>query len=431
MRMWNQNFVEIDGRQASVFTDSQTKDDKDKPVLLVVGLATHYHDKLPEEFYEKFRVAFFDDSWTMSRSSEEKKFTKLELDYPNITIDKLVENIEKVRKSLGEENLVLFGHSLYGLEALACANKYPEKYSAIMVGTPLGFDAKKIEHDQEVYFELNFGIFLRRKLKEFLNSEVNFSSIDQSSAKILHDFCQLEDLIQYEIQDENGEKKSVRKVIYDIEIKEAKIVYHLENNALFETSFGEQEISVLEKVSKCHDIDQELKETLARYLAYYQNKNVPKNNFVEFYRHLGPLIWKTPKMYSGPGYASTADQIWEPWVLTIRNDNHQLQKEIVFDVNMEMINHAMVGLFSGNFMEILKNTKARVFYSLGLWDSRVSPSSFFSENMKEEMLPSGVELHFNEAAHWPMYSGDADPQFAGNVIDWIKRSCDSLPVPSL
>lgn len=53
------------------------------------------------------------------------------------TLDTYLDDIEALRQKLGYERICVFGHSQYGLLALAYAEKYPQHtYGVIMIGTP-------------------------------------------------------------------------------------------------------------------------------------------------------------------------------------------------------------------------------------------------------------------------------------------------------
>jgi len=58
-------------------------------------------------------------------------------DVEGATLDTYIDDIEHLREALGSEKVCVVGHSIFGLLALAYAQKYPESTSrVIMIGTP-------------------------------------------------------------------------------------------------------------------------------------------------------------------------------------------------------------------------------------------------------------------------------------------------------
>jgi proline iminopeptidase len=63
------------------------------------------------------------------------------IDYTTITMDTLVDDIERVRTHLELENIAVLGHSICGILALEYARRYPTNVShVIMIGTPPGWN---------------------------------------------------------------------------------------------------------------------------------------------------------------------------------------------------------------------------------------------------------------------------------------------------
>jgi proline iminopeptidase len=63
------------------------------------------------------------------------------IDYTTITMDTLVDDIERVRTHLELENIAVLGHSICGILALEYARRYPTHVShVIMIGTPPGWN---------------------------------------------------------------------------------------------------------------------------------------------------------------------------------------------------------------------------------------------------------------------------------------------------
>ncbi len=83
--------------------------------LFVCGIASYYSATFPEKLKTYFRLVYLDLCWT-----EEP----IGLDYSQITMDSLTDQIEAVREALGYQKIVIFGHSIFALLALAYACKY-------------------------------------------------------------------------------------------------------------------------------------------------------------------------------------------------------------------------------------------------------------------------------------------------------------------
>lgn len=96
---------------------------------VVVGDALSVKRGTSKALREHFKFIFIDSRMTTP--------TKVGFNIGTITFDTLVEDIEKVRKTLGIEKFCVFGHSISGLYALEYARKYPEHAThVIMNGTP-------------------------------------------------------------------------------------------------------------------------------------------------------------------------------------------------------------------------------------------------------------------------------------------------------
>jgi len=107
--------------------------------------------------------------------------------YDNITMDTIVEDIDKVRRALGIDEIAVLGHSACGLFAIEYARKYPEHTShVIMIGTPPYWNAGAIEVGKE-YWEANASderkMILKRN-RDKLNKEA-LSGLSSSEVQIM------------------------------------------------------------------------------------------------------------------------------------------------------------------------------------------------------------------------------------------------------
>ncbi len=110
----------------------------------VVGDALSVSRGISKALREHFKFIFIDSRMTTP--------TKEGFDISTIAFDTLVEDIEKVRKTLGIDKFCVFGHSISGLLALEYARKYPEHTShVIMNGTPPYFDVDFVSMGDEYW----------------------------------------------------------------------------------------------------------------------------------------------------------------------------------------------------------------------------------------------------------------------------------------
>lgn len=99
----------------------------------VVGDALSVLRGTSKELRGHFKLIFIDSRMTTPTTEG--------FDISTVTFDTLVEDIEKVRKTLDIDKFCVFGHSISGLLALEYARKYPEHAShVIMNGTPPYFN---------------------------------------------------------------------------------------------------------------------------------------------------------------------------------------------------------------------------------------------------------------------------------------------------
>ena len=124
---------------------------------------------------------------------------KFKIDNPEaLTIDKIVDDIFSVIDQLELKELILFGHSAYGIIALEAAKRGDPRIKAvIMVGTPTEIN-QKIADDNNQYFE-GFASLDRQendrlrkehyaKIRKPTDSEISLNAYESFSARYWYDY---------------------------------------------------------------------------------------------------------------------------------------------------------------------------------------------------------------------------------------------------
>lgn len=96
---------------------------------LVVGSRIYYRRTFSQHLKETLQCAFMDHRGFIPEASTGA--------HEHYTLDMVTDDIEQVRRRLGWEQVVVYGHSIHGLMALEYARHYPEHVSHVVVeGTP-------------------------------------------------------------------------------------------------------------------------------------------------------------------------------------------------------------------------------------------------------------------------------------------------------
>ncbi len=96
--------------------------------VMVIGSAVYYPRTFSAKFKTSFRVAYTDLRHFANDDS---------VNAEKIGLDTYINDIERVRETIGFERFVLIGHSHHGNLALEYAKKHPEKVShLVLIGTP-------------------------------------------------------------------------------------------------------------------------------------------------------------------------------------------------------------------------------------------------------------------------------------------------------
>lgn len=93
--------------------------------VIVIGSAVYYPRTFPEHLYKELQFIFVDH----------RGFSKALSDYTeeSFSLFHIADDIEKIRKKLGLNKVMIIGHSGHGYMALEYANKYPQHVSHIML----------------------------------------------------------------------------------------------------------------------------------------------------------------------------------------------------------------------------------------------------------------------------------------------------------
>lgn len=138
---------------------------------------------LSKELRKHFKFIFLDSR------NEVPSDKSVEID--KITMDTYVDDIEKVRRTLGFDRIAVLGHSIYGLLALEYARKYPEHVThVIMNGTPPIWPSNLTEYMEEIankYWESDASDERRMIFKQNWGKlpEDTFGTLSPSEARVL------------------------------------------------------------------------------------------------------------------------------------------------------------------------------------------------------------------------------------------------------
>ena len=117
--------VEVDGAELSYFTEGAGIP------CVVTGIADVVARELSQNLRNHFKFVFVNQR-NFGFSDSDKL-----VDYKNVTVRVLVDDIEKVRQALGFEKIAVLGHSAHGLIALEYAMSYPKNTShVILIASP-------------------------------------------------------------------------------------------------------------------------------------------------------------------------------------------------------------------------------------------------------------------------------------------------------
>lgn len=130
--------VSVDGAQLHYVVEGQGYP------TLVVGSTTYYRRTFGQPLKELLRCAFLDH-----RGFSPGATTGAQEHY---TLDLITDDVEHVRRALGWEQVVVYGHSIHGYMALEYARRYPAHVShVVMEGTPGSFGEEFRQSVQDMW----------------------------------------------------------------------------------------------------------------------------------------------------------------------------------------------------------------------------------------------------------------------------------------
>jgi len=161
-----------------------------------------------------------------------------------------------------------------------------------------------------------------------------------------------------------------------------------------------------------------------RFTSYHTQKEAfktcepskSKPYFVDWYRSMGPLLWKKPDFWSRKSLL--AEEIWEPWAITTTDKKTGVIESQLKDINMEMMFHYMSLITDYQCYDIVSKIDIPLLWVIPLHDCRVS--LYQLEDKRLDNLPQHIEFfHPSESSHWPMYPDDCDTtEFDQKTIEW-------------
>ncbi len=111
---------------------------------IVVGVAAYYVRAFPDALKQVLRCAFM-DLQTVEHAPR--------ADSAAYSLRQATDDVEAVRRSLGWERVVVFGHSVHGLVALEYARRYPEHVTqAVVIGTA-PFWGRRLEQARRAFWD--------------------------------------------------------------------------------------------------------------------------------------------------------------------------------------------------------------------------------------------------------------------------------------
>ncbi|MFD0710913.1 alpha/beta fold hydrolase [Paenibacillus sp. GCM10027626] len=116
---------------------------KENTPIFVIGSAIYYPRLFAHDVFADLHLVFIDH----------RGFAKSANDNAPYSLDDIVEDIEAVRVKLNDPKVILFGHSGHGFMAMAYANKYPERVSAMILANLAPTNAKERQEGSIAYFE--------------------------------------------------------------------------------------------------------------------------------------------------------------------------------------------------------------------------------------------------------------------------------------
>ena len=115
------------------------------PVAIVIGSHKYYPRTFSENLKLKLQLVFTDTRGFVPVSSNHTE--------SDFTIEKIVQDIESLRDSLGVNKVILIGHSIHAFMAMEYARAFPDKVSHLILIASSPIAGPKIYKEADRYFE--------------------------------------------------------------------------------------------------------------------------------------------------------------------------------------------------------------------------------------------------------------------------------------
>lgn len=115
------------------------------PAVLVVGSHIYYPRVFSKQLEEHLQLIYMDQRAFASKEGEVKA--------SDFTLEKLVQDIERLRQALALDKITLIGHSIHAFFVLEYARKYPEHVNRLVLSASSPFAGNRLFLAANQYFE--------------------------------------------------------------------------------------------------------------------------------------------------------------------------------------------------------------------------------------------------------------------------------------
>ncbi len=115
------------------------------PVCIVIGSHKYYPRTFSQKLKSKLQLVCADTRGFVPVSPHHTE--------SDFTIDKIVQDIEALRVSLGADKIILMGHSIHAFMAMEYARRFPDKVSHLVLIAPSPITGPQLYTEADRYFE--------------------------------------------------------------------------------------------------------------------------------------------------------------------------------------------------------------------------------------------------------------------------------------
>ncbi|PPE03431.1 alpha/beta fold hydrolase [Holospora curviuscula] len=115
------------------------------PVAIVIGSHKYYPRTFSENLKSKLKIICADTRGFVPASPNHTE--------DDFTVDKLVQDIEAMRVSLGADKIILIGHSIHAFMAMEYARAFPDRVSHLVLIASSPITGQEIYKEADRYFE--------------------------------------------------------------------------------------------------------------------------------------------------------------------------------------------------------------------------------------------------------------------------------------